>query len=71
MSNTSSLPEVGGSAAVYFNPTDGQSITFAIEQVVSDNDKQDDLREKGKDRLKLFSFDACLQKTLQVYQSVV
>jgi glycosyltransferase involved in cell wall biosynthesis len=70
MSNTSSLPEVGGDAAVYFDPTDEQSIAFAIEQVVSNDNKQDDLREKGRERLKLFSFETCLQKTLQVYHSL-
>ena len=71
MSNTSALPEVGGDAAVYFNPMDEQSVAIAIEQVVSDNDKQDTLREMGKGRLKLFSFETCLQKTLQVYHSLV
>ena len=68
MSNTSALPEVGGNAVEYFNPMDEQSVAFAIEQVINSKDKQDDLREKGKERLKLFSFENCLQKTLQVYQ---
>lgn len=70
VSNTSALPEVAGNAAEYFNPADEQSIAFAIEQVLSSKDKQDVMREKGRARLKLFSFDSCLQKTLKVYQSL-
>lgn len=70
MSNTSSLPEVGGDAAEYFNPTDEQSIAVAIEHVINNNKRQDELRVKGKERLKLFSFENCFQKTLQVYRAL-
>ena len=67
VSNTSSLPEVGGDAAEYFNPADKESITFAIDKVINNKTLQQELRVNGAERLKLFSFEACLQKTLRVY----
>jgi glycosyltransferase involved in cell wall biosynthesis len=70
LSNASALPEVAGDAAEYFNPGDEQSIALSIDKVLNSIDKQNDLGEKGKERLKLFSFDKCLQKTVQVYYSL-
>jgi glycosyltransferase involved in cell wall biosynthesis len=70
MSDSPALLEVGGDAAAYFDPTDEQSIASAIEKVIRSSDKQDDLRQKGVERLKLFSFESCLQKTIAVYQSL-
>ena len=67
VSNTSSLPEVGGDAAEYFNPADKESLTFAIDKVIGNKILQQELRVKGRERLKLFSFETCLKKTLQVY----
>ncbi len=67
MSNTSSLPEVGGNAAEYFDPTDGQSIITAIEAVINNNTRQNELRALGKERLKLFTTQAVISKTVAVY----
>lgn len=71
MSNTSSMPEVGGNAAEYFNPIDVQSIAFAIEEVISNDFKQKELKLKGIERLKLFSFETCVQKTSGIYRLLV
>lgn len=70
MSNTSSLPEVGGDAAEYFDPTDGTSIITAIEAVIHNNTRQNELRALGKERLMLFTTQAVIKKTLDVYQSI-
>lgn len=70
VSNTSSLNEVAGNAAEFFDPTDQESITFAIERVVSNNYLQDELRIKGKERLRSFSWEKCVNETLQVYRSL-
>jgi glycosyltransferase involved in cell wall biosynthesis len=70
VSNTSSLPEVAGEAAEYFNPAEKESITFAIEKVVNNKTLQQELRVKGVERVKLFSFENCVQQTLQVYSSL-
>ncbi|HEY4322834.1 MAG TPA: glycosyltransferase family 1 protein [Mucilaginibacter sp.] len=70
LSNTSSLPEVAGDAAQYFDPNDEQTITNAIEQVITDKSRRNELKTKGVERLKQFSFESCLQKTIQVYKSL-
>ena len=67
VSNTSSLPEVAGDAAEYFDPADKEAITSAIDKVINNKTLQQELRVKGAARVKLFSFETCLQKTLQVY----
>ncbi len=71
MSSTSSLPEVGGEAAVYFNPTDQRSIANAIQQVVSNKMLQDRLRVLGKQQLDRFNFSNTLQQTINVYKHVM
>ncbi len=71
LSNTSSLPEVGGDAAQYFDPNDQSSIASAIEAVISNKTLQSELRTKGKQRLSLFNFDNTLMQTINVYKQVM
>ncbi|MFD0751525.1 glycosyltransferase family 4 protein [Mucilaginibacter calamicampi] len=71
MSNTSSLPEVGGDAAQYFDPTSQESMANAIEEVINNKNRQAELRTKGKQRLNLFDFDNTLMQTINVYQQVM
>jgi alpha-1,3-rhamnosyl/mannosyltransferase len=40
-SNTSSLPEVGGSVAKYFDPKDPESIARTLENAIDDKGKYD------------------------------
>jgi glycosyltransferase involved in cell wall biosynthesis len=46
-SNTASLPEVGGPAAAYFDPTDVAAMAAALKQVLSDPDRQQKMIELG------------------------
>jgi glycosyltransferase involved in cell wall biosynthesis len=46
-SNAASLPEVGGPAAAYFNPTDVTAIAAALKHVLSDPDRQQKMIELG------------------------
>ncbi len=50
-SNTTSLPEVGGDAAYYFNPHSPKEIAKAIEKITLDNDLRNQLIAKGYERL--------------------
>jgi glycosyltransferase involved in cell wall biosynthesis len=70
-SNTSSIPEVVGDAAGMFDPYDVESIKNAIERVVLDNSVRNDLITRGKERVKLFSWDRCARETLDVYRRVL
>lgn len=69
-SNTSSLPEVAGDAALLINPDDVEELTNAILQIISDSRLRDRLVKKGKDQASLFSWERTARETLHVYKSV-
>lgn len=71
LSDTSSLPEVGGDAALYFDPEDAESILETVKRVVYNTDLADNLRKKGFEQLKHFSWEKCAEQTLKVYSSVI
>lgn len=70
-SETSCFPEVGGDAVVYFNPKDKDSICSAISKVISNKDLKEYLIRKGRDRMKLFSWDVAAQKTMKLYKEII
>ncbi|MCX5804255.1 MAG: glycosyltransferase family 1 protein [Proteobacteria bacterium] len=70
-SNKSSLPEVAGDAAEYFDPYDIEEIMHSIESVVFSTEKRNDLIEKGLKRINLFSWEKCAEQTLKVYLSLL
>ena len=70
-SNTSSIPEVVGDAGEYFDPGEVDSMRAAIEQVVSSQTRRDLLIDKGRERIKLFSWDRCAAETLDVYRNLL
>jgi glycosyltransferase involved in cell wall biosynthesis len=69
-SNLSSLPEVGGDAAVYFNPYDTSSIATGIERVLTDEALRAELREQGPRRAAEFSWERFAAQTLELLQSL-
>ena len=71
LSNTSSLPEVGGDAAIYFDPQDSVSLTDAVERLLSDDNLRTHLIRKGNERLKMFSWEKTAKTTKNVYNNVV
>jgi glycosyltransferase involved in cell wall biosynthesis len=71
LSNRSSLPEVGGDAAQYFDPENLESLVTALSEVLKHNDAADHMREKGLERVKLFSWEDTARKTLETYKKVI
>lgn len=67
-SNTSSMPEVGGDAAIYVDPKSTESIQHAITRVLDDEPLRDSLRLKGLDRARLFSWQQTAQSTVGAYR---
>jgi len=67
-SNASSLPEVAGDAALLFDPLDERAIADAIERLLSDASLAASLREKGRERARLFSWERTAQLTLESYR---
>jgi len=64
-SNTSSLPEVGGPAALYFDPNSVEDISKVMAHVLSDSTQQESMREKGYEQIKKFNLDMHAQKLIQ------
>jgi glycosyltransferase involved in cell wall biosynthesis len=69
-SNTSSMPEVSGDAAEYFDPYNVESIANAIEKVTYSQERIEQLTQRGFERAKLFSWDEIAEQTKQVYLSL-
>ena len=69
-SDATSLPEVAGDAAVYFDPADKDSMLNAIRGVVQNRDLGDDLKRRGHIREQLFSWGQTARQTAAVYARV-
>ena len=65
LSRASCFPEIGGDAAEYFELDDAKSLVAAIERA-----KEGRTVEKGRQRLKDFSWKKCAAKTAAVYRKV-
>jgi len=70
-SNTSSMPEILGDAAEYFNPDSATELKSAIERVVFSKARYYELVKLGIDRIKLYSWTNCAAQTLAVYENVI
>ncbi len=69
-SNRSSLPEVGGEAAVYFDPLNVDEITAVIHHLLTDKDEYQHRQQLGIAHAKKFSWQRAAQETLAVYDSL-
>lgn len=67
----SSLPEVAGDAALYFDPQDMDDMAYALERVVGDTKLRETLRERGLRRVRRFSWDTAGRATLSVLEKSV
>jgi len=70
-SNTSSMPEVLGDAALFFNPYNVEEMSFAIRQMLEDENLRNRFRQKGLERAKLFTFEKMTNRILEVFKSVI
>jgi glycosyltransferase involved in cell wall biosynthesis len=71
ISNTSSLTEIAGNACLSFDSGDKTSMLDAVKQVLSSKSIREELREKGRARVKIFSWERTAQGTKQVYKNVL
>lgn len=67
-SRAGSLPEVGGDAAEYFDPLSPQAIAAALTKVLGSESLRSEMRRKGLERAKLFSWDECARRYCEVYK---
>jgi glycosyltransferase involved in cell wall biosynthesis len=67
---TSSLPEVGGDAALYFDPTDIGDISTTLVHLSADAGLRDRLSAAGRAWAAQFSWKTCAERALDVYDAV-
>lgn len=68
-SNTTSIPEVAGDAAVIVDPQNSEDIASAMDTVIDAPDLRASLQKAGLERVKLFSWEQTALKTLAVLDS--
>ncbi len=66
---SSSLPEVGGEACLYFDPKNEKDLWEKLKEMRENAHLRNELIKKGKERVKLFSWRTCAQETLNVIKN--
>jgi glycosyltransferase involved in cell wall biosynthesis len=67
---TSSLPEVGGDATLYFDPTSAAELAAAIARVAAEPELRASLVAKGRERVGLFRWSRTAQETVALFRRV-
>jgi glycosyltransferase involved in cell wall biosynthesis len=71
VSNSSSLPEIVGDAALQVDPFNAAEIATAIRLLLSDSALREQLASRGKQRAAFFTWERTTRETLKVYEEVV
>ena len=69
-SNAPCLPEVLGDAALLVSPYDVEAIASAMEKALFDEELRLQLRERGLQRARLFTWEKSARKLLEIYKRV-
>jgi glycosyltransferase involved in cell wall biosynthesis len=70
-SNTTSLPEVAGDAALLFDPLDVEAIAVSVRRILKDAELAERLRAAGRERARKFSWDDAARRTLDCYHKAL
>lgn len=70
-SNTTSIPEVAGDAALLIDPLRIDELSDAMLRIIENPGLAGQLRARGRERVRGFTWQACAEKTLRVYESMV
>jgi O-antigen biosynthesis alpha-1,2-mannosyltransferase len=70
-SRTSSLPEVGGDAVLYVDPSDPADIAIKTARAVKEAPLRESLIEKGHARAGIFPWRRTAERTLSVYEEAL
>lgn len=70
-SNGGSLPEVGGNAAVYFDPTNINQFVSVVLEILNNRSLQDKLSKLGLKQAKKFNWKKVAMQTIDVYSRVI
>ncbi len=70
-SNTTSMPEIVGDAALMIDPTDEKAFEVALIGLLNDENLRKELIKRGLERAKSFSWKKTAENTLKIYESVM
>jgi glycosyltransferase involved in cell wall biosynthesis len=70
-SNAGSISEVAGPAGAYFDPDDRDGLRLILERLAADPEYAAQLRAKGFEQIKKYSWAECASRTLRTYASLV
>ena len=69
--STSSHPEVGGDAGIYFSPGNSEELAERLAQITQDPTLREELQVRGISRAASFTWQRTAALTAQVYRSVL
>jgi glycosyltransferase involved in cell wall biosynthesis len=70
-SNTSSLPELAGDAALLADSSDVDALAATMSQALTGEDLRHEMRQKGMAQVAKFSWEQTARETLAVYEQVI
>ena len=70
-SNCSSLPEIGGQAAQFFDPYSVEEMAAVIGTIWTDSEMRAEMKQDGLAQAARFSWDRAAQETQKVYETVL
>lgn len=71
LARATSLPEIGGEAARYFNPGDSEDLSNVLRELLQDDNQRSELAQAGVERAKAFTWQASAAMTANVYRSTL
>ncbi|HEY3251749.1 MAG TPA: glycosyltransferase family 1 protein [Ignavibacteria bacterium] len=69
-SDTSSIPEVVANAALLFEPNNIEDLVLKINTMLADDRLKQDLKLKGFERVKMFSWEKSAERTAEFYKKI-
>ncbi|MEY2420468.1 MAG: hypothetical protein QOI95_535 [Acidimicrobiaceae bacterium] len=68
VTRTGALPQVLGDAAAFVEPGDSEALAAILADVLTDAAKRDALIDRGRERAAAYSWDACAQGVIHLYE---
>ena len=69
--SASSLPEILGQAALYFNPKEEEELKKRVLELLDNESLRSELINKGKEQIKKYSWEECARQTFSVYEQAL
>ncbi len=70
-SNSYSIPEIAGDAAILCSCGDNQGFAEAIQSILEDENKWEEMRKRGLNNSKRFSSQKSVERTMEVYKKTL